>query len=212
MYRVLAWRRSVDFLVVFGRTTQVIIRWVLCSNTRCDGLKWLLRWMSTRWKVLLLLTRWVRARKVLRPTKSSFRWRSSGERSAAKRADENRCRPGKSLGEGPMRERLMRRRSDAVASMAAPPVVTARFDNDVGLGGFKLAQIVHFDTSTSREVSKEQIVASDVEGCRRLSILLGQIQYVRLYNFTLTAKFIVKIISVQNIAQKRFYRFTVAWP
>ena len=60
-------------------------------------------------------------------------------------------------------------------SMTMPPGINANFDDDIGLGGFKLAQIVHFDVTTSCWSTERTNAASDVERCRRLSILLGQI-------------------------------------
>ena len=83
--------------------------------------------MSTRWKVLLLLTSWLRTEKY------------SCRRMVPSANDQLTDDPRQN--EPTKIDAIRAGRSE---TLAAPPGIAVRFDDDVGFGGFKLTQIVQY--------------------------------------------------------------------
>ena len=118
---------------------------------------------------------------------------------------QNAMLSGRQLGEGPMRERLVQRRSDEVVQWRRRPL--RRWCRSQRL---KLAQIVPISTlPLVAEVTEEQIAASDVGRCLLQLILLGQIHrptYIFsswLPNFLLPHQFKIlpKSVSIESLYQ-----------
>ena len=222
MYRILDWRRSVFFRVVFGITTSVDLRCVLVCVRSAK------RFCGQRQEYALEST----------PTNEDFLPLTIPQRTSPRQG-------GASKGDAVRAGRSAKVRYEKSWCGGDPTrsfnVDAARFDDDVGLGDFKFAPIVHFDFSTGRWSTGRIIAASDVERFLRLPIILGQIRWTCLYwakyvgpayigpntlglpilgqirwaclyNFTLTANFLFITISVQNLSWKRFYRFVTTWP
>ena len=106
------WRRFIVFPCSFRKV--YLGRCVLCRRMRR--------------KALLRPTTWVRVGKHSGRRGVPSTDDSPTDDPRARQGVETRCRPGRPLGEGPMREKLVRRRSDAIVQWrrqpASPPATT----------------------------------------------------------------------------------------